>query len=667
MDLTDKSLKLTKKKIDVLNRLGIYDTDALLSYYPTRYDVLNILPYSQWKVKEHVTFEAEVVSRVRSFRKGRLVTSSFEVMYDDHVLRITIFNRPWASKLMVNDRITITGIYMGKDRVTAMTYDTKPLDAHPIISPVYALRAGITQKMVRDAISRVYEACQNEIHDIVPEPLIEKYRLMRRFAAIRAVHFPSSMQDVKAAYRTLKYEEFLKFFTAMNLLKNENATGLYKAPKQFDVMRIKAAVDRLPFSFTKDQSTVLNEILADMSSTHVMYRLVQGDVGCGKTAVAAFAMLACVYSGYQAALLAPTEILARQHYESVKSLLAGEKLNIALLYSGMSEAEKEAVKQGLSEGTIDIVTGTHALLEEDVSFQRVGLVIADEQQRFGVAQRRALRQKGVMCDFLLMSATPIPRTLASTVFGDMDISTIETMPEGRKIPITRYIEENSFRSVLDEVKALLQKGRQLYIICAAVEKNEEYHVRNVAEVRENVQKLFPEYKVAMLYGKMSSLEKQEIMRAFADNEAQILVSTTVVEVGMNVVNATGMIVYDADRFGLSQLHQLRGRIQRGSEKGYCWLLSDTRDEKSMERLQVLVKTCNGFEISYEDLRLRGPGDILGTRQSGLPDFIIGNLVTDTAIINTARSDAQMVVNDMENAAYSALLDEAQRKNTAYTD
>lgn len=667
MDLSDKSLKLTKKKIEMLNRLGIYDTDALLSYYPTRYEVLNILPYQEWKVKEHVTFEAEVVSGVRSFRKGKLVTSSFEVMVDEHVLRITIFNRPWASKLMINDKITITGIYMGKDRVTALTYDTKSLDAHPVITPVYTLRSGITQKMVRDAISRVYEACQNEMHDIVPEPLIARYRLLRRFAAIRAIHFPTSMQDVKAACRTLKYEEFLKFFTAMNLLKNENSSGIYKQPRYFDVRKIKAAVDRLPFSFTKDQSTVLNEILADMSSDHVMYRLVQGDVGCGKTAVASFAMLACVYSGYQAALLAPTEILARQHFESVRNMLEGEKLNIALLYSGMSDVEKDAVKQGLSEGTVDIVIGTHAMLEEDVNFKNVGLVIADEQQRFGVSQRRTLRQKGVMCDFLLMSATPIPRTLASTIFGDMDISTIETMPEGRKIPETRYIHENSFRSVLDEVKTLLDKGRQLYIICAAVEQNEDYHVRNVADVKENVQKLFPSYKAAMLYGKMNSKEKQDIMRAFAENDVQILVSTTVVEVGMNVVNATGMIVYDADRFGLSQLHQLRGRIQRGSEKGYCWLLSDTRDEKSMERLQVLVKTCNGFEISYEDLRLRGPGDILGTRQSGLPDFIIGNLVTDTAIINTARDDAQVIVNDKDNAAYSAILDEAQRHNTAYTD
>lgn len=667
MDLIDKSLKLTKKKIEVLHRLGIYDTDALLSYYPTRYDVLNVIPYEQWKVKEHVTFEAEVVSKVRTFRKGRLVTSNFEVMTDDHVLRITIFNRPWASNLRLNDTITITGIYMGKDRLTAMTYDTKPLADHPRITPVYALRAGITQKMVRDAVLRVYEACQNEIHDIIPEPFIEKYRLMRRFMAIRYVHFPSSMQDVKAAYRTLKYEEFLQFFVAMQLLKNENSAGLYKQPRRFDVQKIKAAVDRLPFSLTIDQSTVLNEILADMSSDHVMYRLVQGDVGCGKTAVAAFAMYAAVLAGYQAALLAPTEILARQHYESVTSLLQEEHLSVALLYSGMSEAEKEAVKHGLVEGSVDIVIGTHALLEEDVSFHRIGLVIADEQQRFGVAQRRTLRDKGVMCDFLLMSATPIPRTLASTVFGDMDVSTIETMPAGRKIPVTRYIEENSFRSVLGDVKALLEKGRQLYIICAAVEKNEEFHVRNVGEVAENVQKLFPSYKVAMLYGRMSSEEKQSVMRSFADNEVQILVSTTVVEVGMNVVNATGMIIYDADRFGLSQLHQLRGRIQRGSETGYCWLLSDTRDEKSMERLNVLVKTCNGFEISYEDLRLRGPGDILGTRQSGLPDFIIGNLVTDTPIINTARSDAEKVVSDRENTAYSALLEEAERKNTAYTD
>jgi ATP-dependent DNA helicase RecG len=401
-----------------------------------------------------------------------------------------------------------------------------------------------------------------------------------------------------------------------------------------------------------------------------MYRLVQGDVGCGKTAVAALGMYAAVTSGCQAALLAPTEILARQHLESLQSLLKGTDVKIDALYSGLSAPEKRRVLAETEKGETDILVGTHSLIQEGVVFANLGMVVADEQQRFGVEQRKALRQKGKGTDFLLMSATPIPRTLASTLYGDMDVSTVETMPAGRKIPKTVYIEENSFRSVLNEVKELLSSGRQLYIICAAVEYSEEYDARNVHDTAENIRKLFPMYHVGILHGRMSSEEKQEAMESFYRNETQILVATTVVEVGMNVINATGMIVYDADRFGLSQLHQLRGRIQRGSEQGKCWLLSGSHEDKVKERLNVLVKTNNGFEISYEDLRLRGPGDILGTRQSGVPDFILGNLISDTGIINTARNDAKKIISFPDNPDYIPLLEtvrEASRNSASYAD
>ena len=302
-----------------------------------------------------------------------------------------------------------------------------------------------------------------------------------------------------------------------------------------------------------------------------------------------------------------------------------------------------------------------------MTFQNLGLVVADEQQRFGVEQRKKLREKGQNIDFLLMSATPIPRTLASTLFADMDLSTIETLPAGRRAPVTVRISENSFRSVLNDVRDLLKRGRQLYVICAAVEDNPDYHARNVYDTAEALAKLFPQYRTAYLHGRMSSEEKQEIMRQYADNTVQILVSTTVVEVGMNVVNATGMIIYDADRFGMSQLHQLRGRIQRGSEQGYCWLLSGSDDPAVAERLDVLTRTCDGFEISYQDLRLRGPGDILGTRQSGVPGFILGNVIEDTDIIRTARKDAQAVVQDPDDPDHIPILEEAAFKADRYLD
>ena len=366
--------------------------------------------------------------------------------------------------------------------------------------------------------------------------------------------------------------------------------------------------------------------------------------------------LAFLIIGYQAALLAPTEILARQHASSLNSILKDTGIRIEVLYSGLPAAVKKQLVEDNAAGKIDILIGTHSILQEDVTFARLGLVAADEQQRFGVEQRRALREKGEQVDFLLMTATPIPRTLASTLFGDMDISTIESMPPGRQDPITVALNENSFRSVLKDVENLLASGRQLYVICAAVDENEAYTARNVHDTAEALAKQFSSYNVGILHGRMNSEQKQEVMQKFADNQLQILVSTTVVEVGMNVVNATGMIIYNADRFGLSQLHQLRGRVQRGSQQGRCWLLSDNQEDTARARLNVLVKSNNGFEISNEDLRLRGPGDILGTRQSGLPDLILGNVVEDTGIIKTARSDALKMISNQENPDYMAMLD-----------
>ena len=670
MDLHEKRLKLTARRIEALNSLGIYDTDALFSYYPYRYEIMEQKPFQEWQEKDKVTFEAEVVSPVKTWRHGKLTTTSFDVMAYDRILKVTIFNRPWAKNLALNQTITVQGVYQGKNKVTAMTYDTKRLSDHDNVTPVYSTKEGIQQRTIRDSIRKVYDELQNEIMDIIPEEFHVKYRLLRKADALRRIHFPNDTRDIQLAYRTLKYEEFLVFFTSVALMKNEEGNGVFKQPRNVDRTKVYQAVHELPYALTPDQVKALDDILSDMEDTRLMYRLVQGDVGCGKTAVAALAMYGAVTAGYQAALLAPTEILARQHLSSLQSVLKNCDVNMAVLYSGMSAADKNAVLEGLKDGSIDIVAGTHSLIQDTVEFKKLGLVVADEQQRFGVEQRRALKEKGDRVDFLLMSATPIPRTLASAFYGDMDISTIETMPPGRQAPITQYIPENSFRSVLDDVTALLDEGHQLYVICAAVEDNEDYDARNVYDMASTLQKLYPQYQVDLLHGRMSSEEKQHVMDRFAANETQILVSTTVVEVGMNVVNATGMIVYDADRFGLSQLHQLRGRIQRGSVQGHCWLLSSSKEEKTKERLNVLVKTNNGFEIAYEDLRLRGPGDILGTRQSGVPDFILGNLIEDTNIINQARQDAEKIVNDQQNDEYWMLLEHIRMrnaKNASYAD
>ena len=670
MDLSDKRLKLTSKRLQILHELGLYTTDDLLMYYPYRYEVITTSAFSDWKIKDKVWFEGEVVQLPRSWRKGRLVTTTFHVRFQEQILTVTIFNRPWAKSLNLNQILTIQGVYQGNCKVTAMSYDTKSLAEHASITPIYSIKEGIRQKTLQTIIHSVLNQLQDEIIDDIPDEFRQTYRLLPLKLAYRCIHIPSSMNEVQAAVRTLKYAEFLRFFTAIQLMRSTEGIRIAKKPKIFSSKKIQQAIQSLSFEMTADQRDTLEKILYDMGSTHAMYRLVQGDVGCGKTVVATLALYAAFLSGYQGAMLAPTEILARQHYQSVNEVLAPFGVKTEVLYSALSSAKKNEILKDVASGKIDILIGTHSMIQDSVTFHKLGLTIADEQQRFGVAQRKALKQKGEQVDFLLMSATPIPRTLAASLFGDMDVSTIETMPAGRITPFTTLIKENSFRTVLEDVKRLLISGRQLYVICAAVDENEEYHARNVYDTMESIQKLFPQYKVACLHGRMSTDEKQAIMQAFHDNDIQILVSTTVVEVGVNVVNATGMIIYDADRFGLSQLHQLRGRIQRGSEQGYCWLLTASQDERVLQRLEVLVKSNNGFEISYEDLRLRGPGDILGTRQSGVPDFILGNIVEDTAMINQARKDALKVMESADNPDYQILLETVQKrneKNAEYAD
>ena len=670
MDLSDKRLKLTSKRVQILHELGLYTTDDLLMYYPYRYEVITTSAFSDWKIKDKVWFEGEVVQLPRSWRKGRLVTTTFQVRSQEQILTITIFNRPWAKSLNLNQILTIQGVYQGNSKVTAISYDTKPLAEHASITPIYSIKEGIRQKTLQTIIHSVLNQLQDEIIDDIPDEFRQAYRLLPLKVAYRCIHIPSSMNEVQIAVRTLKYAEFLRFFTAIQVMRSTDGIRIAKKPKIFSTKKIQQVIQSLSFEMTADQRDTLEKILYDMGSTHTMYRLVQGDVGCGKTVVATLSLYAAFLSGYQGAMLAPTEILARQHYQSVNEVLAPFGVKTEVLYSALSSSKKKEILEDVASGKIDILIGTHSMIQDSVSFHNLGLTIADEQQRFGVAQRKSLKQKGEQVDFLLMSATPIPRTLAASLFGDMDVSTIETMPLGRITPVTTLVKENSFRTVLDDVKSLLVSGRQLYVICAAVDENEEYHARNVYDTTESIQKLFPQYKVACLHGRMSTDEKQEIMQAFNTNDIQILVSTTVVEVGVNVVNATGMIIYDADRFGLSQLHQLRGRIQRGSEQGYCWLLTASQEERVLQRLEVLVRSNNGFEISYEDLRLRGPGDILGTRQSGVPDFILGNIVEDTAMINQARKDALKVMESADNPDYHILLETVRKrneKNAEYAD
>ena len=644
MDL--KELKLTPKRKQICERLSLNDSQDILSYYPFRYELFEKMSYQDFKVGEQVCFIGQLVSYPSTFRRGKLSTTRFKVLCDDEVINVTIFNRPWIRNLAMNETLTITGRYEGNNKVTANNYYAK--DVTGTIMPLYPLKEGISQNDIRKLVQSVLTKCQDELVDELPKEFVEKHRLIDHKNAIVNIHEPLNRKQLAMAISRLKYEEFLRFYLTLQILKG-SSTKNRKEAKSFDREKVEEFIKGLGFELTADQLKAKDEILEDLSNEKIMYRLIQGEVGSGKTAVAMIGLYANALAGYQGALMAPTEILAKQHGQSLKSIMEPYGIKVAVLYSAM-ENEKQ-VKKDIAEGKANIIVGTHALFSQDVEYKKLGLVIADEQHRFGVRQRQALKDKGEDVDLILMSATPIPRTLASSIYGDMDVSTIATLPAGRKGCKTYLIRKNSIVDILPEVKKKLEEGRQIYIVAAAIDKSENYNAKDVNGLYEALKEVLKPFNTALLHGKLDSKQKDEIMEKFNRNEIQVLVSTTVVEVGVNVKNATMMIIYDADRFGLSQLHQLRGRVQRSDYEGICYLLTASKDETVLKRLNILCQSNDGFAISYEDLKLRGPGDILGTRQSGIPAFVLGNLIEDTRFIQAARDDAKIIFENKEKKEY----------------
>ncbi|MBQ6559390.1 MAG: ATP-dependent DNA helicase RecG [Erysipelotrichaceae bacterium] len=641
-----EELKLTPKRKEICERLELHDSSDILSYYPYKYEEFVLVHYDDFRIGAQVCFSGELVSYPSTFRKGRLATTRFKVLYEEEILAITIFNRPWIRNLEANQTITIIGRYDGANKVTASNYYTN--DVLGEIIPSYPSKEGISQNEIKKLIAYTMSKCEDELEDELPEDLKINHGLIDYRTAIENIHKPRNKELLTKAMSRLKYEEFLRFYLALSILKG-NTTDKIKEAKQFSDQDIQVFIDSLGFSLTEDQQTAVEDILKDLRSEKIMYRLVQGEVGSGKTAVSMIGLYANCLAGYQGALMAPTEILAKQHYESLKKQFEPFGVNVGLLYSAV-ENDKD-IKKALQSGEINVIVGTHALFSEDVEYKNLGLVIADEQHRFGVRQRQTLKSKGHNADFIMMSATPIPRTLASSIYGDMDVSTIATMPVGRKGCKTYLIRQNSIVSILDQIKAKLEEGRQIYIIAAAISRNESYKAKDVEGLYESLKDVLKPYRTELLHGRLSNEQKDAIMHDFENNRIQVLISTTVVEVGVNVKNATMMIIYDADKFGLSQLHQLRGRVQRSAYEGTCFLLTDAEDEEILKRLSILCKTNDGFEIAYEDLRMRGPGDILGTRQSGLPAFILGNLLEDTRFIDAARKDAHRIAENSEREEY----------------
>lgn len=631
------------KSAEKYKKLGIETVEDLLLYFPFRYEdfksknVLDLEDGEKAVVSGIVATPASV--QYYGYKRNRL---RFTIKQGELVLAVSFFNQPYlADKIELGQTVAVFGKWdKAKGALTGMKLLAQVEDD---LQPVYRLSQGVSQSALVKVIKTAFEAGLDQLlEENLPQILMDKYHLLSRRQAVRAMHFPKDLEEYKQALRRVKFEELLFFQLQLQVLKEENRSVGQGIVLDWDEKKLKALQAKLPFTLTEAQERSLNEILADMRSPHHMNRLLQGDVGSGKTVVAGLAMYAAVTAGKQAALMVPTEILAEQHLQSLTSLFPS--LRILLLTGSLKAAERRDRLELIQTGQVDLIVGTHALIQEGVHFHDLGLVIMDEQHRFGVAQRRILREKGQNPDVLMMTATPIPRTLAITAFGDMDVSIIDQMPAGRKEIITRWVKHQQLNLVLDWLVKEIQKGSQAYVISPLIEESEALDLKNAIALEEELIAYFGDRaRIALLHGKMKGEEKEAIMQAFKQGKIDLLVSTTVIEVGVNVPNATVMIIMDADRFGLSQLHQLRGRVGRGDKQSYAVLVANPKTESGKRRMKIMTETTNGFVLAEEDLKLRGSGEIFGTRQSGIPEFQVANLIEDYPILEEARKVAVQVV------------------------
>jgi ATP-dependent DNA helicase RecG len=572
---------------------------------------------------------------------------SFRLRTSTAVISVVIFNRGFLKQyLSLNKEITVIGKWdLLKNTVVATDIKLEGLGNDIKIEAIYHTTSNLNRKNLSHYIDEALDT-KPEIIDYIPEPIAAKYQFLDKKSSIDIIHHPSEVNTLKKALIRLKYEELFMIMLKINILKINNKNKIEGHSKVVDINAIKSFVDNLPFKLTEDQLKAIEEIIDDIKSDKVMNRLLQGDVGSGKTVVAVVAIYVMFLNHYQSALMVPTEILAQQHYDNIKKLFGDIDINIKLLVGNTSKSEKTAIYNDLANGKIDLIIGTHAIMQSVVAYNNLGLVITDEQHRFGVNQRSNLKNKAVRADVLYMSATPIPRTYALTIYGDMDISNIRKMPKNRKEIITYLKKPDEIKEVLMMIKNELELHHQAYVVAPLIEESENSDLENVNKLKRQFELAFGSvYKIGMLHGKMSPKEKEEIMEAFSNNEINILISTTVIEVGIDVKNATMMIIFDAKRFGLSTLHQLRGRVGRSDLQSYCILISDTEKE----RLKIMTETNDGFEISEEDFRLRGQGDLFGVKQSGDMTFKIADLKKDFKILMQARKDAEIFIkNDLIN-------------------
>lgn len=652
----NKEIKYVKgigpKRANKLNKLGIFTVSDLVYYFPRQYeDRNNLKKIFELEDEEKVTIRVIVNSiETSNIRKG-LVITKIGVRDETGFARLVFFNQEYiSSTLKKGDTILVFGkvkknshgVELSSCEIEQMTNNPKNTCG---IMPIYSLTYGLTNKELTNIIKTVFNNEQIKIKEYLPKRIIEKYKLCSIDYAVKNLHAPSSKDSLKIALYRLVFEEFLMLQLGLFLFKNgvTEKSGIFFEKKQ----NLKQVLNSLPFNLTNAQNRALNEILNDMNSNKVMNRLVQGDVGSGKTVVALLSLANCVLNGYQGALMAPTEILAEQHYLSLNETLSQFGMKIGLLVGSLTKKQKEITLEKVKNNEIDILIGTHALIEDKVEFNNLGIVITDEQHRFGVRQRNKLSEKGYNPDILVMTATPIPRTLALILYGDLDISIIDELPPGRQpIETLAVYKDKRDRAYNSLVRSEVEKGRQVYIVCPLVEESESIEAKAAVDLVEELKsEYFADLRLGLLHGKMKPSEKDDIMKKFKNRELDILVSTTVIEVGVNVPNATLMIIENAERFGLAQLHQLRGRVGRGSHKSYCILIYSSKSEVCSQRMGIMEETTDGFKISEKDLEIRGPGEFFGTRQHGLPELKVANIFKHMKILKVAQQEARYIVGE----------------------
>lgn len=654
------------KTKELLNKIKIYTVEDLLNYYPYRYDIIKRSDLSNLSDGDKIIIDGIVEGQPTTIYINKsLKKMIFRISTKTMILNVTLYNRAHLySDLKSGKEVTIIGKY-NKLKNTVIVSDIRfgLLPPSAKIEPIYYTTEGLTVKQISKFEAIALEN-DYDVIDLVPRYIEEKYNLMNKKSAIKNIHVPEDILLLKKARQRIKYEELFMYVLKINYLKNKINDDNLAIERNIDKDKLDKFIKSLPFELTLDQDKAVNDIINDLSIKKRMNRLLQGDVGSGKTVIALIAVYANYLSKYQSALMAPTEILAVQHYEEAKKIFSKHKLNIALLTSSTSNKDKKTIYEELENGKIDLIIGTQALIQENVKYKKLGLVITDEQHRFGVNQRDTFKGKGISPDVLSMSATPIPRTYALTIYGDTDVSSIKSKPKGRKEIITVFKKEKDITDVLEMMKKELELNHQIYVVAPMIDTESDSEKESVYDLEEKMNKAFGKIsKIGIIHGKLDPKDKDKVMKDFEKNKINILISTTVIEVGVNVPNASMIVIFNANMFGLSTLHQLRGRVGRGDTQSYCVLVA----KESEERLRFLENTSDGFEISEYDFQTRGEGDLFGTRQSGELGLKMANIKRDFKMLLKAKEDADEFINMLltfeTNPEFGPILEELKKVDT----